>query len=505
MNDAGPIADAATDNAGGHPSSPVDRVFVKKRFQKYLLPLLDLAAIHVAYILSLRLHMFADSDLGTSPFSVPAFLILFAFACTIVLIFQSQGLYKINVYTGILGQGQRVLKSLLIAVLGFALLRFFTKSQAIVESRFVLISFLVIGFALLVLLRIVIFRSAVLFVASRGWFPRRVIVAGTGKSAMKLVRGVGHDNRFGLEIVGFLSDEIDSGTTVLGSLAVLGRVSDVADIVRRERIHEVIFALEGQPDSYTIEMLERAIRSRAQILVASSQFGVIAKRVHVESYGGVPLFSVGANRGYMGIPGLKRLLDVLGAIVGLVILAPLFLVLVIAIKLDSRGPVLYRQSRIGLKGHLFTFFKFRSMYTGSDRDPARVEKLKLFIREEIADSAVDTKIVASHLVTRVGRFIRKLSFDELPQLINVLRGDMSLVGPRPCLPYEWEHYAEWHKRRLDVMPGCTGLWQVLGRSEVGFRDMVIMDLYYSYNITFHLDVNLIVKTLPVMLFGSGGR
>jgi lipopolysaccharide/colanic/teichoic acid biosynthesis glycosyltransferase len=116
-----------------------------------------------------------------------------------------------------------------------------------------------------------------------------------------------------------------------------------------------------------------------------------------------------------------------------------------------------------------------------------------------------TKIVNESRVTSVGRFLRKTSLDELPQLFNVLKGDMSLVGPRPCLPYEWDHYEEWHKRRLSVIPGCTGVWQVSGRSAVGFDDMVILDLYYIQNTSLFLDLQLIFKTIPVMVFGRGGK
>jgi len=113
--------------------------------------------------------------------------------------------------------------------------------------------------------------------------------------------------------------------------------------------------------------------------------------------------------------------------------------------------------------------------------------------------------VDENRVTTVGRFIRKTSIDELPQLFNVIRGEMSLVGPRPCLPYEWDHYAEWQKKRLSVTPGCTGLWQVQARSRVGFREMVILDIFYANNISFHFDMWLILKTFPVMLFGNGGK
>jgi len=145
------------------------------------------------------------------------------------------------------------------------------------------------------------------------------------------------------------------------------------------------------------------------------------------------------------------------------------------------------------------------MYIGSDADKSRVEKLRKFINEDKTDDPSTTKIVETSKITRIGKFIRKTSIDELPQLINVLKGEMSLVGPRPCLPYEWQNYAEWHKKRLSVTPGCTGLWQVSGRSMVGFRDMTILDLYYIYNVSFHFDLLLILKTIPIMLFGTGGK
>jgi lipopolysaccharide/colanic/teichoic acid biosynthesis glycosyltransferase len=148
------------------------------------------------------------------------------------------------------------------------------------------------------------------------------------------------------------------------------------------------------------------------------------------------------------------------------------------------------------------------MQVGSDQDEARKKTVVQFIHTKgkvKPSEKVSTKIVNEARVTRIGRWLRKTSLDELPQLFNVLKGDMSLVGPRPCLPYEWESYEEWHKRRLMVTPGCTGMWQVAGRSVVGFEDMVILDLYYIQNASVLLDFRLLLKTLPVMLFGTGAK
>jgi lipopolysaccharide/colanic/teichoic acid biosynthesis glycosyltransferase len=165
---------------------------------------------------------------------------------------------------------------------------------------------------------------------------------------------------------------------------------------------------------------------------------------------------------------------------------------------------------VGRNGKTFDFFKFRSMKVESENADNRARELKYadLIKGKsvtLGDSKNPTKIVDEDRITNIGRFIRKTSLDELPQLFNVLRGDMSLVGPRPCLPYEWKHYEEWHKRRLSVTPGCTGMWQVVGRSKVGFQDMVILDLFYSQNASFHLDLWLLFKTIPVMVLGRGGK
>ena len=474
---------------------------------KYVLVVLDWLALTGAYVASLNVRKPPGMDLVSPTFPYVATEILFfaAYACGIVLVFHTQHLYKINVYTSILNQAQRILKSLIIAVVGLALISFFTKAHVFVGSRLVLLYFVMFGFLLLVGMRIVVFRTAFLFAMSRGWFPRRLIIVGAGHSAIQLARDIRAKNPFGLQIVGFLDDERPSGSVVLGDLQILGRPKDVAEIVRENAIREVIFLLEGESDEYAMEMLDCAMGSGVQVMVGSKQFGVVPERVYLERYDGVPLFSMGDSLPYLGIPGVKRVFDIVVAAAGLLILSPLFGLLALAIKLDSHGPIFYRQTRLGVGGKPFSFYKFRSMRNGSDNDLAREEKLRRFIRDGVADVVSDTKIVDEHRVTRVGRFMRKTSIDELPQLFNVLRGDMSLVGPRPCLPSEWNDYAEWHKRRLNITPGCTGVWQVLARSEVGFRDMVILDLFYAHNISFHLDVWLMIKTLPVMLFGSGGR
>ncbi|MBL7033110.1 MAG: sugar transferase, partial [Candidatus Delongbacteria bacterium] len=200
----------------------------------------------------------------------------------------------------------------------------------------------------------------------------------------------------------------------------------------------------------------------------------------------------------------KRVFDFCGALLGILLFSPFWLVLVLLIKLDTRGPVLFKQQRIGKEGKPFPFFKFRSMRL-DNVDTAHRDFVREFMENSETGENKTQKLQSDPRVTRIGAFMRKHSLDELPQFINVLRGEMSLVGPRPCLPWEWDKYEEWQKRRLSLQPGCTGLWQVSGRSEVGFKDMVVLDLYYTENASPWFDLQLILKTIPAMLFGRGGH
>jgi len=202
---------------------------------------------------------------------------------------------------------------------------------------------------------------------------------------------------------------------------------------------------------------------------------------------------------------VKRVLDHTLAAVFLLLTAPIFALIALAIKATSRGPVFFVQQRIGQGGRLFPFFKFRTMKHNSD-DRAHREFSRDFITGGNGVEGTGAKVyklMRDPRVTAVGQFLRRTSLDELPQLFNVLRGEMSLVGPRPPLPYELEHYQDWHKRRLSIRPGITGLWQVSGRSSVPFDEMVLLDVYYIEHRSTLMDLRIMAKTLPVMFNGSG--
>lgn len=205
----------------------------------------------------------------------------------------------------------------------------------------------------------------------------------------------------------------------------------------------------------------------------------------------------------------KRLIDIFASVLVVVVGFPFFLAIALLIKLTSKGPVFFSQQRIGERGDVFTLYKFRTMRQDAD-DSIHREFTRSFIEGRMSNSSLDEKAPSIYKladdprVTAVGNFLRKTSLDELPQFINILRGEMTIVGPRPPLQYELEYYEEWHKLRLKVKPGLTGLWQVSGRSSVPFNEMVKLDLYYIEHWSLLLDLKIMLRTIPVMLFGSGG-
>jgi exopolysaccharide biosynthesis polyprenyl glycosylphosphotransferase len=355
---------------------------------------------------------------------------------------------------------------------------------------------------------VVLFRQAFLQLARHKVFLRNVLIIGAGTNGRNIAVNVAMHNYLGLRIVGYLDDEKPAGTRVFNDLVVRGTLNQLEECVDRFHVTEVIIALEQTDYSALMRILERVTRTNAIVKIASPLYEIIPARRFIEHYGSIPVVAVFQSNVTPVNEKAKRVFDLVASALFLLVQAPLFAVIALLVKLDSPGPVFYHQMRIGKNGRPFRFYKFRSMKVGSDADSDRQRMAAEFVRTKRTSSPApggSTKIVNERSVTRVGKWLRKLSLDELPQLWNVLRGEMSLVGPRPCLPYEWENYEEWHKQRMNVLPGCTGLWQVTSRSVVGFEDMVILDLHYIQNASLLLDLRLLVMTLPVMLFGTGAK
>jgi len=288
-----------------------------------------------------------------------------------------------------------------------------------------------------------------------------------------------------------------------------GVTEEIERLASQGAIDQVHVVRDDIPRDTLIELVQRCVGWGLTVVVASPAFNVMIGRVPVFVLDGMPVIEIQPSGLFTPARHIKRAIDLTGALAGGIVLLPLFALIALGIKLTSRGPVFYRQERVGRDGRVFHFFKFRSMVVNNDEHLHRayLEKLVTIGAEASLDRKGQKiyKLVDDPRVTRIGAFLRRTSLDELPQLWNIIKGEMSLVGPRPCLAYEWDLHKEWQKRRLDVTPGLTGLWQVTGRSRVPFEDMVLLDIYYIAHWSIGLDLELILRTVPVIFSGRGGH
>jgi exopolysaccharide biosynthesis polyprenyl glycosylphosphotransferase len=332
------------------------------------------------------------------------------------------------------------------------------------------------------------------------------LVVGRGSEAALCIREMRARRELGYRVIGVVETGGAAGVEEFEGVPVLCGVEGLTEAIRETRANEVIITDTSLPGDLLFDVMMRVGRPGVEFRVAPSLFNCLPRKTEVDQIGQLPVVTLFREPLGQGARLVKRVADVLLAAAALVLLAPVWLLVALLIKLDSRGPVLYRQERVGMDGRVFLFLKFRTMLTGSD-DRAHREYQRKYIAGQPDtnlgdDSSPVYKMRSDPRVTRVGRFLRRLSLDELPQLLNVLRGDMSVVGPRPPIPYEVEAYALRHRRRLDMKPGLTGLWQVSGRNRLSFEEMVRLDLYYIENWSLWLDLKIILRTLPVMLRGD---
>lgn len=307
--------------------------------------------------------------------------------------------------------------------------------------------------------------------------------------------------------------------TVMAALLTASRDTDVVGWYKGKTTIGALFTglVSGEKSAILMTILTRATSTLREEL-SFEQFNLISISLHYypddwdENGPGRPsnpaLYPDLSNQASTKQPHLilKRAIDIVGSLILLVIFFPFCVAIAIAIKATSRGPILFRQMRVGHHGRQFRFLKFRSMYVGNDYSVHRDFVTKLINKGAVADASEGNvyKLTGDKRITPLGRFLRKTSLDELPQFINVLLGDMSLVGPRPPIPYELAAYQTWHRRRLlEVKPGITGLWQVTGRSTVDFDAMVRLDLKYATSWTPWLDCKILLRTPMAVIRGSG--
>ena len=336
-------------------------------------------------------------------------------------------------------------------------------------------------------------------------FKRNVIIVGDGKPGKLLATKLIYENPLGLNILGFVDDTRRVGDFVVAGKRVLGSLENLQEVLNNYQVDELIIAIENESYEKFFDVVDYCKTFGVPIRITSNLLDVVNQKLKIEKYSDIPVIDVSPQYNDSFTIGLKRISDVVIASFAILFLSPVMAFIATMVKFSSPGPILFKQKRIGKDGKEFNFYKFRSMKQLKGEDEERKKMMIEFMKNSANQNGSDTKIINESRVTWIGKIIRKTSLDELPQLFNVIKGDMSLVGPRPCLPYEFENYDEWQKRRVSVIPGCTGVWQVWGRSIVTFQESIVLDLYYINNMSPWLDIQLMFQTVPVMLFSKGAK
>jgi exopolysaccharide biosynthesis polyprenyl glycosylphosphotransferase len=325
-------------------------------------------------------------------------------------------------------------------------------------------------------------------------YVQNAVIVGAGDVGQLIAKKLLQHPEYGINLVGFVDVEPKERREDLDNLALLGGTERLPAIVRLFDVDRVVIAFSNDSHQQTLDLIRSLKDLNVQVDIVPRLFELVGPGMDIHTVEGLPLVGLPPARLSNSSRLLKRSMDVIVSIIGLLLLAPVFVVIAIAIKFDSRGSVLFRQVRMGERGHTFSIFKFRTMSRDAEERKSEVAHLN-----KHAQNGGDPrmfKIPNDPRITIVGRFLRRYSIDELPQLINVVRGEMSLVGPRPLILKEDEHVREWARERLSLRPGITGPWQVSGRSGIPFEEMVRLDYLYVTSWSLFTDFKLILRTIP---------
>jgi exopolysaccharide biosynthesis polyprenyl glycosylphosphotransferase len=439
-------------------------------------------------------------DLGEVPwvdYLFPAALC----SLTFVALFANASLYEPQ--RSRLLEAFALLKSCLVGTMVVLTLTFFYRGYS--YSRATALLFIPTCFFALILARHLyrIYSTAVL---TREGAVRRAVIVGCGPAGRRLAETLVRQPAY-YRLLGFVRDSHDDVDPDYSQIPLLGDLPDIARVIAEYRVEEVLIAIPSAPRDSVLAVMGECIRARTKWKIVPDLYELVLDRVHVDEVGGIPLIGLRGNTIVGFNWAMKRAFDIFFSMSLLILLSPLLALIALAVKATSKGPVLYRQTRVGHNGKRFEFLKFRSMYTRNDPSVHQSYTAD-WIYGRAIDSAPNAggekvyKILGDPRITTIGRLLRKTSLDELPQFWNVLRGEMSVVGPRPPLPYEVERYTEWHKRRLEVLPGITGLWQVSGRNALTFDQMIRLDIQYIENWSLKNDLSIVWRTIPAVVFGK---
>ncbi|GCF07899.1 UDP-phosphate galactose phosphotransferase [Dictyobacter arantiisoli] len=480
--------------------------------------ILIVAAIYLAY--SLRYHIITPNnpfieglknqlfgytyladDRAAPHFSDYWFLIT-GVPIGLIIIFASRRLYNIRLTGNWFQQVWTIISSVTIGIAFLITIYFFFVNPNVVTNEGFILpnSRLLVPFiwasAIIVLCLGRLVVSGIMGVLYRmGLGETRVLVVGSGRLGKMVMQCLAASPNLGYSVVGFLHD-LNGTPGDFGRFKMLGTIDDIGLVIRSMQVDEVIIALPSDMNKYALHSVKLCEHLGASFKLIPDIYELNLSRIDIENIEGIPL--LGIKQISLNTPQriVTRSIDISISLIFLLIGSLVFLSIALAVKLSSPGPIIYKQERVGLDGRHFKMLKFRSMYKDADQRLAQLEKFNE------AQGPI-FKMKEDPRVTPVGRFIRRTSLDEIPQFFNVLKGEMSLVGPRPPLPREVAQYKEWQKARLSIKPGLTGLWQVRGRSNISFDEGVLMDIYYIENWSLRLYIQTLLRTIPAVLFSRG--
>ncbi|GIU81641.1 MAG: sugar transferase [Acidobacteria bacterium] len=498
----------------------------ENRMPKWVLPSVKIAIVMadailafscfaLAFILREGKPIFSQTAWAWSKEFVPyAGVILFAVPARVATLAYSR-VYRFQGAFSYIAEAIKVFKATVIGSLlliaftflfrgGFAF-REFSYSRGVFLIDFALSLFVFTAFHLAIRYVQTVFRR-------RGINLIPTLIVGVGRDAKNTIREIIQRPELGYKIIGIVSVHRNEKRSEVMQLPIVGSINELPSLVRELEIQEVIITDDRISTERLFEiMMQIGRKQRVEFRFAPSLFNLMPQKTNIEQIGVLPMVRLFCEPLSETERFIKRSFDILVSSLAILITSPIWLVVAILIKLDSRGPVFFKQERVGMDGRIFLCYKFRTMKADAD-ESLHKEIYKKNIAGLISEAnagdhekPVFGKVKNDPRVTRVGKYLRRFSIDELPQFLNVLKGEMSIVGPRPPIPYEVEEYEPWHRKRLEVKPGITGLWQVSGRNRLPFEEMVKIDLYYIENWSLWLDLKIILLTIPAILRGDGAR
>ncbi len=495
--------------------SPSPTAILKQSLRRYksggwlshvLLLLFDQMLVLVGFSLAYLLRYHVEwhpmlqpivSEVATQNFvDFTAFLpITILLMVVLMILFETKGLYRLPRGTGILDYSSIIVSSVLSGMALLIVFVFLYRPFYYSRLIFAFAGLTIVGLLILSRLLLLLFWR---WAWAQGYGLERVLVVGGNGLGHQVMDAIAARPNLGYHLVGYLHDRPapNDHDTSHTHYPHLGNIEQIKQQVKHHAVHQVILALPFWEHGRLPQLVQMCRSLGVDFQIAPDLYELSFDRVDVLNVSGVPLIGLKENSIKGWNLAVKRTLDVALILLATPILLPITTLIALIIRLDSKGPALFRQTRVGKHGKGFTCYKFRTMVVDAEKRKAELAALNE------ADGPL-FKIRSDPRITRVGRFLRQSSLDELPQLLNVLRGEMSLVGPRPGLPEEVDQYDPWHRRRLEVTPGLTGLWQVLGRSDTSFDEMVRLDIFYTENWSVGMDLQILLKTIPVVLIGKG--